>query len=453
MSAGRYTPLLRDGVTIARTLRETYGAARPREAWRDEAGGTVRAVQGVHPALTEVEVVEVIEETAHTRTLLLKACDGILPAHLPGQYVNVFVELDGVHTSRPLSISSLPGEPLRVTVKRTPGGFVSPFLVDRLEVGQRLHISGPEGDFHHLPFRDGDDLVFIAGGSGITPMAPMIERLLARRPDARVHLIYGSVDPDQIIFRRRLEELARQHEALSVTLTVDRDQDGWGGRSGYVDATLLDDALGGDLSGKTFFICGPAAMERAVLQALERLGVPRSRVRVELSGPPADPTTLPGWPAERSPDEQVTLTLADGLSVLARAGEPLLNSLERAGLKVPAICRSGCCGSCRTKVEQGDLVQASPGRPSDADAGYVNACVSYPVSDATLRVPGQGVQRPLADLPVPRETPVEGAPAAAQAEDAPPRSAGKVWLGFALALGGLAVFLYFMAEMMWVGRT
>ena len=63
-------------------------------------------------------------------------------------------------------MSSSPLQLHDLTVKRAQGGFVSHYLLDGVSVGQRLTSSGPMGTFHHNPLFHGDDLVFLAGGSG-----------------------------------------------------------------------------------------------------------------------------------------------------------------------------------------------------------------------------------------------------------------------------------------------
>jgi len=444
VSARIFLSLLADSGTIVHTLKRTYGAPRPREGWRDEVSGLRRAVRSVHPARVSTKVVEITPETPDTRTLVLDAAESELPPHLPGQYVNVFVEVDGVFTSRPLSISSVPGEDhLRLTIKRKPGGFVSGYLVDEVRVGDALVISGPEGDFRYLPFRDGQDLVFIAGGSGITPLMPMMEHILQRHPEVRIHLLYGSAEPGQVIFRDRIEALARRHDRLDVTLTVDRADDAWTGQQGLLDRRLINEAMGANgVEGRSFFLCGPPAMERAVRADLQSLGVSRSRVRSEVSGPHGDPTLLPGWPEELSPGDELVLRVeGNDQAVLAEAGEPLLNSLERAGLAVPALCRTGTCGSCRTRLLQGAVVRRGEAghRPSDERAGYVNACVCYPVSDALIRIPGEAFGRAHEQAPA-MPGPAEPASAAAPAQRS--RGAATGWLLSAVALGWFALLCY-----------
>jgi ferredoxin len=70
------------------------------------------------------------------------------------------------------------------------------------------------------------------------------------------------------------------------------------------------------------------------------------------------------------------------------AGEPLLASLERAGIAVESACRSGECSACRAKVTQGNVYQPPKTglRESDRTHGYVHMCVCYPLSDVSLKL-------------------------------------------------------------------
>jgi ferredoxin len=81
-------------------------------------------------------------------------------------------------------------------------------------------------------------------------------------------------------------------------------------------------------------------------------------------------------------------TLEDRKEIRVAAGEPLLNSLERYGVVVPAICRAGECSACRTRLLSGQVYQpAHTGlRESDRQYGYIHACVSYPLQDLEIRI-------------------------------------------------------------------
>jgi len=338
-----------------------------------------------------VRVAHLRAETPDTTTLVFEATSGALPAFAPGQYVNVFVEVHGVRTSRPMSISA-PARAdgaMELTIKRKEGGFVSGHLLGRLKVGDELQISGPEGDLHFQPVRDGQDLIFIAAGSGVTPFMGMIEEILGRSPGARVGLIQGSRTADAIIFRDRLRAIASGGR-LRLCSAVSRPEPGWDGERGRIDAPMIRRFLDGEaLAGKTFFVCGPSDMVRDVTSALLELGVSRGRIRAETSGSIDDITRRPDWPPLVRADQLFEVQIEGRTdAIAARAGEPLLSSLERAGVPVPVLCRSGHCGSCRTRLTGGAVLRADgPGqRASESAAGFIHACVSHPISDLRVQV-------------------------------------------------------------------
>lgn len=446
MSARDYLPLLTDSRTIIRTLRQAFGAPKPPEVNTYEHGQTARMIDLVHPSRLSARVVGAREETPTTRTLVLAPVDRPLQ-YLPGQYVNVLAAVHGVSTSRALSISSAPnprGE-LELTVKRQEDGFVSKHLVDRVEVGDLLTISGAEGDFHHSPVRDGEDLVFIAGGSGITPFMGMIEHLLMRRPDVRMHLIYASRDEREIIFRERLQRLAESHEQLSVVFVLSAPGESWSGERGRIDGEMIQRHLGRVERYSSFFICGPTGMQRSVKRDLEALGVDAGRVRVETYGVIDDAT--------RRSERVFSLRLEGSDEVLlAPASEPLLNVLERAGHSVPALCRTGSCGSCRTKLVGGEVRRSSePGmRGSDREAGFIHPCISHPASNLSLRVncnASSAEPSTSAELgEVATEAPAPGVLSETEVPARESVASRLPWLKSLLAVGGLGLFVYLVAS-------
>ena len=70
----------------------------------------------------------------------------------------------------------------------------------------------------------------------------------------------------------------------------------------------------------------------------------------------------------------------------ARAGDPLLATLEKNGVVIPSLCRSGECSMCRVKVLSGKVFQPAGAlvRKSDKQFGYVHSCVSYPLEDLEI---------------------------------------------------------------------
>ncbi len=130
----------------------------------------------IHPRRMQVRVAEIREETFTTKTFRLTPLDEPFPPFRAGQFVNLFVAVDGVRTSRPYTISSSPTRRayIDITVRKMVNGFVSQYLCDRAAVGDQFELSDPAGCFYHDPIVDTGQLVFLAGGCGITPFMSMI---------------------------------------------------------------------------------------------------------------------------------------------------------------------------------------------------------------------------------------------------------------------------------------
>jgi ferredoxin-NADP reductase len=306
-----------------------------------------RIVARLHPKRMRLSVTDIIQETPTTKTFRFERTDGPLPPFRPGQYVNLFVDVDGVLTSRPYSISSPPGAGfLELTVRDKQGGFVAPYLLNEVQVGDELETTGPAGSFYHEPLIDGEDLVFLAGGSGITPFMSIIRDAVQHQRSLNVHLLYGSRVPEDVIFRDELAELAAEHTNLHYSLVISEPPPDYEGLSGFLSTDLIHERVG-DPSGKTFYVCGPNLMYGFCLAALTEIGVPQHKIKRELYGPPNDVTQEPGWPQDLAADTMFTVEVEGRETIQASAGEPLLNSLERYNIVVPTVCRAGECSACR----------------------------------------------------------------------------------------------------------
>lgn len=347
-----------------------------------------RALLALHPDRVKLVVDEIIEETPSTRTLRVRAAEGSLPWFRAGQYVNLLVEVEGVLTSRPYSISSPPGRDYwDLTVRRVEGGFVSPYLLDRVKVGDILESTGPAGSFYPQPVVDGKEVVLLAGGSGITPFMSMLREAAEKGTPFRFQLLYGSRVPEDVIFKDELEELQEKIPGFRFDLVVSEPPPDYRGRCGLLDRETISELVG-DVKGKTFLLCGPPAMYLLCEEALRGLGVPGRRIRREAYGPPADITTEPGWPGVDPHARFQVLEERTGKKFTARAGEPLMNSLEREGVVLPSICRAGECTVCRTRLLSGRVFMPSRARRRwiDERIGFIHPCVSYPLEDLVIRI-------------------------------------------------------------------
>jgi ferredoxin-NADP reductase len=341
----------------------------------------------LHPRELTLRVVDVIQETPSTKTLRLAPVDAVLPPFLAGQYIPLFAEVNGIRTSRPYSISSQPKQTgfYDVTVRRVPDGLVSNFLMDRVSVGDLLESTGPQGNFYFNPLYHDHHLVLIAGGSGVTPFMSMIREIVACGLDRRVTLIYGNRQLEDVIFQKELENISQRFDNITYIPVIEKPAETYQGACGFINATLIKDVLG-TLQDKTFFLCGPKGMYDFCLPELESLGVAKRKIRKEMYGPPVNICDHAGWPSHIKAHDSFQVTTLDGKTISAAAGTPLLVSLEKEGIGPPSICRSGECSMCRVKVVSGKVFQpaGTPVRKSDAQFGYVHACVSYPLTDLEI---------------------------------------------------------------------
>lgn len=351
------------------------------DEYRDSAR---RTVERIHPRNMRLKLTEIIEETATTKTLRFARTDAKLPPFRAGQYVNLFLEVNGVRTSRPYSISSAPGaDHLDLTVREKPGGFVSTHLLSKLKVGDEFNSTGPAGSLYYESLIDRGDLVFLAGGSGITPFMSMIRHQEKLGWKKRIHLIYGSRTIEDVIFREELDRLSKDNPMFNYALLLSEPPAGFDGATGF----LTDHIIGahvGDLTDKTFLICGPNVMIDFTLDSLGKLDVPRHKIRRELYGPPDQVSEEPGWPDAISAEDEFTVEVEGVKSIRVRAGEPLINAFERDGIQTPPpLCRSGECSYCRMRLLSGRVfMPAHTGlRESDRNNNFIHACVAYPISD------------------------------------------------------------------------
>ncbi len=200
---------------------------------------------------------------------------------LPGQYVDVVVE--GYQTivgGYSLTSSPLHPERLHIAAKRLLDKPTSIHLNDRAQVGDRLFIVGPSGEFTWTPDM-GTNLVLIAGGIGVTPFMSMIHYMDEAVPKGRATLIHSARSPSELLFRDELTALTDRNPNIRVAFTVTRPgAEPWTGHTGRINEDLLR-SVGVD-SSALYYVCGPAGFPESIGDLLQRLGVyTAARMRAE----------------------------------------------------------------------------------------------------------------------------------------------------------------------------
>jgi ferredoxin-NADP reductase len=312
----------------------------------------------------------VIPETDDAATVVIRPGWGWRWDHRPGQYVGIGLAMGGKFHWRSYSISSPPvrdGGTLSITVRAMPEGFLSSHLVNGCEPGTIVRLAAPEGDFV-LPDPPPARMLFLVGGSGITPVMAML-RTLDRRGSMRdIVLHYSSTTPERMIFRAELQELADRHESLTV---IERHTD----LDGVLDLGDLE-RVAPDWRERETWACGPAPMLDALEEHWERAGLEDAlhleHFTLELGGDGGEGGTITFQNTGKTVE-------VDGATTCLEAGESV-------GVGMPYGCRMGICHTCTLTLVDGAIRDLRNGNQYDQKNERVQTCVTVPVGDCTFDI-------------------------------------------------------------------
>jgi len=231
-------------------------------------------------------VTGVVEETAHTRTLVLDV-DG-WPGHVSGQHADVRLTADdGYQAQRSYSIASAPEEAsVALTIERIDDGEVSPYLAGEVRAGDQFELRGPIGGHFTWRAEQGGPLLLVGGGSGLVPLMAMLRHRAAQRSTAAAMLLVSSRSVEDILYREELDRLAASGDGLAVHHTLTRAApEGWQGFDRRVDAEMLASVAPAPADAPRVFVCGPTPFVEAVADLLVGLGHVPASIHAERFGP------------------------------------------------------------------------------------------------------------------------------------------------------------------------
>ena len=309
-----------------------------------------------------------------------------------GQFLTLRRTVGGREERRSYSICAERGTRPRVGVREVPDGALSPWLVHEVRPGDRIEVATPSGTFVADPAL-GRRHVLVAAGSGITPVLS-IARTLLHQGEARVSLLYGNRRTSTVMFADELADLKDAHldrlDLVHVLSREPRDVELFSGRLDGERLAALLDALVPASPDTHYWLCGPFGMLTDAAAVLDRRGVAKDHVHLELfyveEAPPEQVHHEDA--VGRGPTSQVTVVL-DGKETTAALStrEPILDAAQRERADLPFACKGGVCGTCRARVTEGevDMRRNYALEEAEVGAGFVLTCQSYPVSD-TVRV-------------------------------------------------------------------
>ena len=314
-------------------------------------------------------VVEVVPETEHAATLVIKPGWGWSPHYRAGQYIGIAIQVGGRWHWRSYSLTSVPTQgdgTISITVKAMPEGFLSGHLVKGLPPGTIVRLAAPRGDFV-LPDPPPERLLFLTAGSGLTPVMGMLRMLHRRGSMPDVVLVHSAPRAQDVLFRRELHAMAQEHPTLRLHEQLTDEM-------GMLGLDRIGDVVP-DWAQRQTWACGPPAMldaaERTWKHAhiADRLHV--ERFSVALDGAGGEGGTVTFGIGGRT-------TEVDGATTLLEAG-------EATGVQMPFGCRMGICQSCVVPLVSGAVRDLRNGTVH-TEGDRVQTCISAAAGDCVLGV-------------------------------------------------------------------
>lgn len=300
--------------------------------------------------------------------------------HRAGQHVQLGVDLPGAkRTTRVFTVSSSdskPGDRFTITVRANPDGLgvppaerigdfsggVSKYLVEQATIGTLVHLSQAQGEFV-LPDRMPEHVVFITGGSGITPAMSMLRSLQQRTHRGRITFLHYAQSPEHQIFAEELSDIRTTGYGVDVHLLHPELGDP------ALTPMFLEKLVPGYRDVPTW-ACGPAPL----IEAVQAAYADSEALQLEYFKPPRTSNGQAGGEV---------LFARSGRSV-PNTGEPILVQAEAAGLTPQSGCRMGICFSCPTRKSEGTVRNILTGETSSLPDEEVRICISAPEGDCTV---------------------------------------------------------------------
>ena len=315
-------------------------------------------------------IVEVHPETADAATIVIRP-GADWAGHVPGQYVRIGVDVDGIRQWRAYSLTHGPRPDgfISITVKAVPDGVVSTHLVRQAQPGTLVHLEQAQGEFV-LP-TEGGKLLFVTAGSGVTPVIGMLRNLfpvahsgvvrLSRSAAYDIVVVHVAPSEPDSIFIDNLRAL----DAAGLIRLVARYDD----EHGVLDVDQLDELVP-DLHERQTLACGPGGLLDALERHHEQRGLPLLTEQFRAT------TLVVG--------EGGSVAFAgSGATVDADGATPILDAAEAAGVLMPSGCRMGICFGCVLPLREGAVRDLRTGAVTTATPGEthgrgvpVQTCIS-----------------------------------------------------------------------------
>ena len=352
-----------------------------------------------------------------------------------GQHINLTVIAEGIHHQRSYSLIGLPQQPLwwhddtnkkpnknnrnkklkrqTVTIAIKPQGLVSNYLTQQVPLGMLFNSSVPKGTFtleqaalkkQANLTNERPSLLFIAGGSGITPMLGLITQALEYGYKVTL-LHYNRTSLLKNLFRTHWQNLAAQYPTFNYYLINTNDPKTYLANSRHLNApSLLSLKL--SLVDTLIFACGSQALLAGLYHAAETIVLPdsstsshndllsgkslRDNIIIENFGNALSELTSDNLNSNGM-DNQIENKKPQTVYLRSRqrqftSSSTLLLGAEEAGIRLPYGCRQGICQLCRCNKVSGVVKNIQTGKISTDGYESIQTCINVAITDLVLDI-------------------------------------------------------------------
>ena len=325
---------------------------------------------------TLARVAERYPESADAVTLVL-APNRHFVGFEPGQHINITADVNGRRVTRSYSLTGIPRPDgkISITVKEVAGGSLSPHLCRKTQVGDVLELGTAFGEMLLPPAKQAQKHLFLAAGSGITPLVALIRSQAAAGMPGDLTLVYWASKREEFCFVRELRELAEKYSSFRVQFVLTQQSE------------CLPDEKTGRISSELLMRCVPDLASRHVaccgtdgfVQATAKLVTDTARsFQAESFSPPT-------FGSDATGTVQVRLAVS-GRTFEVPVGESLLSALEAQGEQPEYGCRMGICNTCACGKATGTTQDMINGDISTEPVQALRLCISRATTDITLEL-------------------------------------------------------------------
>jgi ring-1,2-phenylacetyl-CoA epoxidase subunit PaaE len=309
-----------------------------------------------------------------------------------GQYLTLKTTINGEEVRRSYSICTAPSDnDLRIAVKQVEDGIFSTYANCILKIGDVLEVLPPLGNFHTpLSCEQSKNYVFIAAGSGITPIISNIKTILKTVPLSNCTLIYGNKNVASIIFKEDIEALKNQYigrlQIFNVLSRERHESDLLYGRLNKEKMSSFFSKIPHILNGNAYFLCGPIDMIEAAKEVLIERGIKEDNIHFELFNAPKRAVKNSDV-LKNAVTSRATIKL-DGLTfeIPIEKGQNILDAAQLSGADMPFACKGGVCCTCRAKLIEGavEMTANYALTKQEVEQGFILTCQAVPKTEAVV---------------------------------------------------------------------